>query len=186
MRPGIVTAAVLTWFMLGGCAGESDPAPVADANAALDAAPTAAQTPAPVGAAPAAVQTPAPVGPAPTAVQTPAPGRTVAVAGGEYRDIIVPELQAMLEHKDFPLINVHVPFAGDLPGTDESIRYDQVASNLDKLPADKNARIVLYCRTGPMSTRAARDLVALGYTNVYNLVGGFTAWVEAGLPLVTQ
>jgi rhodanese-related sulfurtransferase len=34
-----------------------------------------------------------------------------------------------------------------------------------------------------MSTRAARDLVSLGYTDVYNLVGGFTAWVEAGLPL---
>jgi rhodanese-related sulfurtransferase len=34
-----------------------------------------------------------------------------------------------------------------------------------------------------MSQRAARDLVGLGYTNVYNLVGGFNAWVEAGLPL---
>jgi rhodanese-related sulfurtransferase len=34
-----------------------------------------------------------------------------------------------------------------------------------------------------MSTRAAQDLVRLGYTNVYNLVGGFNAWVEAGLPL---
>jgi rhodanese-related sulfurtransferase len=34
-----------------------------------------------------------------------------------------------------------------------------------------------------MSTRAARELVTLGYTDVYNLVGGFTAWVEAGLPL---
>jgi rhodanese-related sulfurtransferase len=37
-----------------------------------------------------------------------------------------------------------------------------------------------------MSTTAARELVALGYTNVYNLVGGFNAWAEAGLPLITQ
>jgi rhodanese-related sulfurtransferase len=92
----------------------------------------------------------------------------------------------MLERKDFPLINVHVPFAGNIPRTDESIRYDEIASNLDRIPADKDAPIVLYCRTGPMSERAARDLVALGYTKVYNLVGGFTAWSEAGLPLETQ
>lgn len=112
-----------------------------------------------------------------------APGRVVAVEGGQYRDIIVPELRAMVQNKNFLLINVHIPFAGNIPLTDASIRFDQITSHLDQLPADKNAPIVLYCQTGPMSTRAARDLVRLGYTNVYNLVGGFTAWVEAGLPL---
>jgi rhodanese-related sulfurtransferase len=114
------------------------------------------------------------------------PGVPVAVAGGEFRDILVPELEAMLEEKDFPLINVHVPFAGDLPGTDASIRYDEIGNNLDQLPADKDARIVLYCRSGSMSETAAETLVGLGYTDVYNLVGGFSAWVEAGLPLAAQ
>lgn len=118
--------------------------------------------------------------------QAAARGQAIAVEGGEYRDIIVPELRVMLENKDFALINVHVPFAGDIPDTDDSIRYDEMAGNLDRLPADKSAPIVLYCRTGPMSTTAARELVALGYTNVYNLVGGFNAWAEAGLPLITQ
>jgi rhodanese-related sulfurtransferase len=114
------------------------------------------------------------------------PGRAVTVEGGQYRDIMVPELQAMLQRKNFPTINVHVPFAGDIPLTDASIRFDEIANNLAQLPTDKNAPIVLYCRTGPMSTRAATDLVRLGYTNVFNLVGGFNAWVEAGLPLETR
>jgi rhodanese-related sulfurtransferase len=111
------------------------------------------------------------------------PGRTVQVAGGEYRDISVSELQGMVESKDFPLINVHVPFEGDLPGTDDSIPYDRIGQHLDRLPADRDATIVLYCRSDRMSREAAAELVRLGYTGVHNLAGGFVAWRAAGLPM---
>ena len=118
------------------------------------------------------------------APQSPPVGQPVAVEGGAYRDVTVAELQGMLQNKNFPLINVHVPFEGDLPKTDASIPFDHIAEHLDQLPADKNAPIVLYCRTGRMSTEASAVLVKLGYTNVYNLKGGFYAWRDAGLPLV--
>jgi rhodanese-related sulfurtransferase len=111
-------------------------------------------------------------------------GQAVAVEGGTYRDVSVVELQAMLKTKDFPLINVHVPFEGDLPNTDASIPFDHIAEHLDQLPSDKSAPVVLYCRTGRMSSEASAVLVKLGYTNVYSLKGGFYAWRDAGLPLV--
>ncbi len=105
---------------------------------------------------------------------------------GQYTNLTVSELQAMLKNKDFMFINVHVPYQGRIAQTDAFIPYDQIDQNLDKLPADKSAKIVLYCHGGNMSATAARTLANLGYSNVYQLVGGFASWKEAGLPLETQ
>ena len=111
------------------------------------------------------------------------PGMPVQAAGGTYYNLSVDELQVMMEEEDFVFVNVHIPFEGDIPGTDLSIPYDQIDLHLDELPADQNAQIVLYCRSGRMSQIAAETLVRLGYTNVWNLDGGFLAWEQAGLPI---
>ena len=110
-------------------------------------------------------------------------GQKVSVEGGSYTDVSVSELQTMLANKDFTFVNVHIPFEGNIAKTDKSIPYDQIDKNLDKLPPDKNAKIVLYCRSGRMSEIAAETLVGLGYTNVRNLTGGMVAWEQAGLKI---
>jgi len=112
-------------------------------------------------------------------------GETVTVTGGSYQNVAPAELNTMLKSKDFVFVNVHIPFAGNIANTDLSIPYDQISTseNLSQLPADKSAKIVLYCRSGRMSAIAAEQLVALGYTNIWNVAGGMADWEQAGFEI---
>jgi rhodanese-related sulfurtransferase len=116
---------------------------------------------------------------------TEAASEKVTVDGGSYTNVNADELNAMLKNKDFVFVNVHIPFEGDIANTDLSIPYDQITepANLSQLPANKGAKIVLYCRSGRMSEIAAEALVKLGYTNIWNLQGGMLGWEQAGYSL---
>lgn len=103
-----------------------------------------------------------------------------------YIDISVEQLKLALANKDFTMINVHIPYEGELPQTDAFIPYNEVEANLSQLPVDKNARIILYCRSGRMSTEAAPILVKMGYTNVVEVDGGMQAWQAAGNELISK
>ena len=94
-----------------------------------------------------------------------------------YFDITVEQLAKASEEHNFTLVNVHIPYEGELPATDLLIPFDTIADQTDQLPA-KDAPIVLYCRSGSMSTQAAQRLVELD--------GGFNAWQAAGYELLQK
>ena len=48
----------------------------------------------------------------------------------------------------------------------------------------KNDPVVLICRTGSRTDTLTRELVALGYTRVYNVRHGITRWIGGGNPVV--
>lgn len=103
-----------------------------------------------------------------------------AFENATYKNMTVDELNQQLKNKDFVLVDVHIPEQNHINGTDAFIPYDEIENQLDKLPQDKDAKIVLHCRTGRMSEIAAQKLAEKGYSNVYNVVGGMVEWVKRG------
>ncbi len=103
--------------------------------------------------------------------------------GGSYRVVSAQELQTLLEAKDFTMINVHIPWQGDIPQTDLRLAYDQIGENLDQLPPEKDAKILVYCFTSGMAKKSVATLISEGYTNLWMLEVGTSAWEDAGLAL---
>ena len=100
--------------------------------------------------------------------------------GTKYKDLTSEELNQMLDSDaDIFLVDVHIPEQQHIKGTDAFMPYNEIENNLDSLP-DKNAKIVLYCRSGSMSREAAQKLADLGYKNVLNHLGGTIDWKNKG------
>lgn len=73
---------------------------------------------------------------------------------------------------------VHVPLSV-LPW-----RFDPRSESRDERLARPDARVILFCAHGYSSSIAVAALLDLGFTAATDVVGGFQAWREAGLPVV--
>jgi rhodanese-related sulfurtransferase len=94
------------------------------------------------------------------------------------------EVSDLLATTDPIVINVHIPYAGDIPGTDTSIPYNNVDAIEAYLNHDHCADVLLICLSGGMSQSAGNELIKRGYLRVRDLNGGMQAWQAAGYPLL--
>lgn len=89
------------------------------------------------------------------------------------------EYQVWREHaKPHTLIDVRNPDEVDLgciPGS-TSVPLPELPSRLDELAYAKADDVVVYCQSGVRSLSASTILMSSGFTNVFNLEGGFSAW----------
>jgi rhodanese-related sulfurtransferase len=56
---------------------------------------------------------------------------------------------------------------------------DALENDLSKL--DKNKPVYVICQTGRRSQKGAEILQKAGFKEIYNIIGGTSAWLEAGL-----
>jgi len=99
--------------------------------------------------------------------------------------ISVSEAKAILDKGGFTFLDVrtekeykkgHIPGAVNVPRG--RLEYD-----IGKDIPDKNASVVMYCKTGGRSSLATYTLVKMGYKNVKSMDGGWKAWSKAGYPV---
>ena len=71
--------------------------------------------------------------------------------------------------------------AGHIPGA-TLVTLETLPENLDKLPEDKDALIIVYCKSGWRASIGMVTLRLFGYVNAKGFDGSWLAWTEAGHP----
>ncbi len=72
------------------------------------------------------------------------------------------------EPHEYPIANLGAPL----------IPVGDITKRIDELAVQKNREVIVHCRSGARSQKAALALKAAGFTNVSNLTGGILAWAE--------
>jgi rhodanese-related sulfurtransferase len=103
------------------------------------------------------------------------------------KEIEVQELKAKLDSDEkFYFIDCreleewqegHIEGAAFLPLSEFQERYETVLT-------EKDAKIVVQCRSGKRSMNACMFLLSKGYSDLNNLEGGILAWTQAGFPVI--
>ena len=95
-----------------------------------------------------------------------------------YRKISAEEAREIMESSDdYILLDVRTEEEYREKRIDGAILipdYEMTDRAVSELP-DKNAVILIYCRSGQRSANAAKKLVQIGYTNIYDF-GGIIDW----------
>jgi len=112
--------------------------------------------------------------------------RTGAMPVETTPQITVQELNERLSRGQLELLDVRQPSewaGGHVPGA-VYITGAELPDRLDEVPADRP--IAVACGSGYRSSVAASLLARHGRTDVVNVIGGMTAWKNAGLPMTQE
>lgn len=110
-------------------------------------------------------------------IKTKNPETVNETAPGEYKKISATEAKKMIDNEDVIILDVrtleefeekHIEGALLIP------EYE-IAESAPNLLPDKDATILIYCRSGRRSEIASRILLEMGYRNVYDF-GGLIDW----------
>lgn len=90
----------------------------------------------------------------------------------EEADFIILDVRTLSEFKDGHLENA------------ENLDFysDTFKDELGKM--DKNKTYLIYCKTGNRSGKSLKIMDEMGFTEVYNMLGGYKDWSRKGLPFV--
>jgi adenylyltransferase/sulfurtransferase len=94
--------------------------------------------------------------------------------------VSVQELKRRLDNKEtIFVLDVREPHEYQIANLGAPlIPVGSIESRISELASHKNDEVVVHCRSGARSQKAALALKAAGFTNVSNLAGGILAWAD--------
>ena len=102
--------------------------------------------------------------------------------------ISVLDLKRMQDaHEDFFLLDVREPHEVPIASLNAPlIPVGSLASRIGEIPVSKDSEIVIHCRSGARSQKAALILKDAGFTHVSNLAGGILDWADKVDPTMAK
>ena len=104
--------------------------------------------------------------------------QTAGTTPAAYQKITAAQAHEMMREADgWLLLDVRTDeefSEGHIAGA-RLIPDDEIAGRAESELPDKDATILIYCRSGRRSANSARELLDMGYTNVYDF-GGIIDW----------
>jgi rhodanese-related sulfurtransferase len=101
------------------------------------------------------------------------------------KDVGTLEATRLINSSNAVLVDLREPkeFDGSRLPRAVHIPLSQLESRGAELARYVGKPVVTYCLVGNRSSLANKTLARLGFTDVYNLRGGYRAWKDAGLPV---
>jgi rhodanese-related sulfurtransferase len=92
----------------------------------------------------------------------------------QEKGVLVLDVRSTAEFAHGHIANaVSVPISG--PGAEE---FEKRVSTIDR-----NKPILVHCLRGTRSAKAVEKMKAMGFTNLSDFAGGYSAWTQAGKPV---
>ena len=96
-----------------------------------------------------------------------------------YSDLDVADFRGKMDDPNVVIVDVRTPqetAQGMIEGALEANVNDKEAFTDFLSGLDKDKTYLVYCRSGRRSARACKIMAKEGFTDLYNLAGGFLAW----------
>lgn len=101
------------------------------------------------------------------------------------KTITATEADEMYENGGILILDVREPKeykSGHIPGA-VNVPRGLLEMEIGRKAANRDATILVYCRSGARSALATSTLMQMGYNNAVNMDGGWNAWLGAGYPV---
>lgn len=111
----------------------------------------------------------------------------IAAEDEGFARLSVTQIKAKMDGGWAPFVlDVRKPHEADIVRFDNAdllVPHEQISAHFESVPRDRD--VLVHCKTGGRSAKAAKVLADAGYPNVTNMEGGITGWakeIDSSLP----